>query len=66
MGTYGALFVPFSAAARTGPIWLEKVGETDAVVLAEHAERGGNPDRAAVAYQRAAEHALAAWPDLAD
>jgi len=40
--------------------WLEKAGETDAVVLAEHYERGGESEKAALAYQRAAEHALVA------
>ena len=28
-GTYGALRLPLRADARTGPIWLEKVGETE-------------------------------------
>ena len=40
--------------------WLELVGETDPIVLAEHFERGGDPARAIGAYQRAAEAALAA------
>ncbi|HTJ40588.1 MAG TPA: protein kinase [Kofleriaceae bacterium] len=44
--------------------WLEQVGETDALVLAEHWERGGELERAASWYQRAAEQALDA-SDLA-
>jgi serine/threonine protein kinase/tetratricopeptide (TPR) repeat protein len=38
--------------------WLELAGETDAVVLAEHFERGGEPGRAIVWFRRAAEQAL--------
>ena len=38
--------------------WLERVGERDALILAEHFERGAQPARAAVSYQRSAEHAL--------
>jgi tetratricopeptide (TPR) repeat protein len=38
--------------------WLEQAGETEAVVLAEHHERGGEPERAAAWYLRAAEQAL--------
>src|SRR5262249_44741625 len=34
------------------------MGESDARVLAEHAERGGDPGRAARGYRRAAEQAL--------
>jgi hypothetical protein len=40
--------------------WLERAGERDALVLAEHFERGGEGDRAVSAYMRAAEQALAA------
>ncbi len=38
--------------------WLEIAGETDAAVLAEHQERGGERARAADAYARAADQAL--------
>ena len=38
--------------------WLEKAGEQDALVLAEHYERGAVRDKAAQYYGRAAEHAL--------
>ncbi len=38
--------------------WLERAGERDAVVLAEHSERGGSPERAATFYLRAAADAL--------
>jgi len=38
--------------------WLEEAGERDAVVLAEHFERGGVRGRAALWYRRAAEQAL--------
>jgi predicted ATPase len=38
--------------------WLVTAGETDAMVLAEHFERGAARDRAAIWYGRAAEHAL--------
>jgi len=38
--------------------WLEKVGESEAVVLAEHLERGGEPKRAITLYRRAAAQAL--------
>ncbi len=43
---------------RLAGAWLEQVGETDAVVLAEHFERGGDRPRAASWYRRAAEQAL--------
>jgi eukaryotic-like serine/threonine-protein kinase len=39
--------------------WLERAGETDAYVLAEHAERGGELVRAVALYLRAAEQAFA-------
>jgi eukaryotic-like serine/threonine-protein kinase len=38
--------------------WLESKGETDAVVLARHAERGGDLARAVDHYARAAEQSL--------
>jgi tetratricopeptide (TPR) repeat protein len=38
--------------------WLEAAGERDAMVLAEHFERGNDHPRAAGFYQRAAEHAF--------
>jgi tetratricopeptide (TPR) repeat protein len=38
--------------------WLERLGERDAMMLAEHLERGGLPARAARWYCRAAEEAL--------
>ncbi len=40
--------------------WLEAAGERDALVLAAHAERGGDVSRAVAKYRTAAEHALAA------
>jgi eukaryotic-like serine/threonine-protein kinase len=39
-------------------IWLENAGESEAVVLAEHLERGGDPKRAITFYRRAAAQAL--------
>jgi eukaryotic-like serine/threonine-protein kinase len=44
--------------------WLEQVGETDALVLAEHLELGGELERAAIRYADAAAQALEA-SDLA-
>ncbi len=38
--------------------WLAAAGESDAVVLAEHFERGGEPRRAAEEWRKGAEHAL--------
>jgi tetratricopeptide (TPR) repeat protein len=38
--------------------WLERLGERDAMMLAEHLERGGLPASAAGWYRRAAEDAL--------
>jgi serine/threonine protein kinase len=38
--------------------WLERKGEADALVLAEHFELGGERERAAAGYLRAAEQAL--------
>jgi len=41
-------------------LWLEEAGERDALVLADHLERGGEPGAAARWYERAAEQALEA------
>jgi tetratricopeptide (TPR) repeat protein len=38
--------------------WLETAGETDPLILAEHFEKGGELERAALAYTRAARQAL--------
>jgi tetratricopeptide (TPR) repeat protein len=38
--------------------WLERAGEKDAGVVAEHFERGASPERAVERYLRAAEQAL--------
>ena len=38
--------------------WLELMGARDAMLLAEHFERGGSPERAIDGYRRAAEQAL--------
>jgi tetratricopeptide (TPR) repeat protein len=38
--------------------YLERVGETDSMALAEHFERGGEPLRAVAWYRRAAQQAL--------
>jgi serine/threonine protein kinase len=43
---------------RLAASWLESKGECDAMVLAEHFERGGEPDRAAAGYARAAAQAF--------
>ncbi|TKD00652.1 serine/threonine-protein kinase PknK [Polyangium fumosum] len=43
---------------RLAAAWLESVGETEAMVLAQHHERGGDLIRAASWYARAAETAL--------
>jgi serine/threonine protein kinase/tetratricopeptide (TPR) repeat protein len=40
--------------------WLEHAGERDALVLAEHFDRGGAPSRAITWYERGAEQALEA------
>jgi tetratricopeptide (TPR) repeat protein len=40
--------------------WLERAGENDAMVLAEHFERGGEPERALRCYEHAAKQALEA------
>lgn len=38
--------------------WLEEVGESNPIALAEHYERGGDPESAGSFYVGAAEHAL--------
>jgi eukaryotic-like serine/threonine-protein kinase len=38
--------------------WLERAGEQDPMLLGEHFERGGSPDRARTFYARAASQAL--------
>ncbi|MFT3764203.1 MAG: protein kinase [Minicystis sp.] len=38
--------------------WLEAIGETDAAVIADHFEQGGEPERAVRWYRRAAVQAL--------
>lgn len=38
--------------------WLERAGELDAMVLAHHAEKGGDPERAAQFHAAAAEQAM--------
>jgi len=45
---------------RAAAEWLESVGEVDALVIAEHYERGQTPERARQFYRRAAEQALEA------
>ncbi|HEY1695189.1 MAG TPA: protein kinase [Polyangiaceae bacterium] len=45
-------------AHRHAAPWLEDVGEDDPAVLAEHHDRGGEPERAAGFYAAAAERAL--------
>ena len=40
--------------------WLEAAGEHDAALLAEHYERGAEPERAVIWFRRAAEQALEA------
>jgi tetratricopeptide (TPR) repeat protein len=44
---------------RLAGAWLERAGEPEAAVLADHFERGGEPERAAALYERAAGQALA-------
>jgi len=41
--------------------WLEQAGESDAVVLARHAEEGGDLDKAIVYYRRAAEQSVSQY-----
>jgi hypothetical protein len=45
---------------RLASSWLEEAGERDAMLLAEHAERGDDAGRARALYTRAAQQALAA------
>ncbi|XYH94989.1 protein kinase domain-containing protein [Sorangium sp. So ce1128] len=45
---------------RLAGAWLAQAGETDAIVLATHFERGGELERALGCYRRAAEQALGA------
>jgi hypothetical protein len=45
-------------AHRLAGDWLERHGEADPMVLAGHAQRGGDPARAAAFYLRAAEQAV--------
>jgi len=40
--------------------WLDRVGESEAVLLAEHYERGGKPQHAVGFYRRAAEQSMLA------
>ena len=47
-----------AAGHRLAGAWLEAAGETDALALAEHLDRGLEPVRAAMWYRRAAEDAL--------
>ena len=47
-----------STGHRLAGEWLERAGEGDALVLAEHFERAGEPSRAVRWYQRAADQAL--------
>jgi tetratricopeptide (TPR) repeat protein len=44
---------------RAASIWLESTGENDPIVLARHAEEGGDRARAVSFYTRAAEQSLA-------
>ena len=60
-GAYGTLTDDDRALGhRLAASWLAAAGETDALVLAEHRERGGQPDKAAGWYGIAAEQALEA------
>ena len=43
---------------RLAGVWLGDAGESDAIVLAEHLDRGGEPAKAVGWYRRAAEQAL--------
>lgn len=45
---------------RLAGAWLERMGHTDAMAMAEHFSRGGEPGRAVRHYRRAAEEALEA------
>jgi len=56
---YGALTdADRQAAHHLAGQWLERAGETDAMVLAEQFERGGDRQRAVAWYERAASQAL--------
>ncbi len=56
---YGLLAEPDRRAGHVeAGAWLEAKGETDGVVLAHHAEEGGDRKRAIVFYARAAEQSL--------
>ena len=56
---YGMLVGPDRVLGhRLAAAWLEAAGETEPLVLAEHHERGGEPQRAAGWYVEAAEVAL--------
>jgi eukaryotic-like serine/threonine-protein kinase len=58
-GAYSALTDPDRILGhKLAAKWLERVGVSDAMVLAEHFERGGSADRAVVWYLRAVEQAL--------
>jgi tetratricopeptide (TPR) repeat protein len=60
-GTYGMLTAEDRALGhRLAAAWLERAGETDAVVLAEHHALGGERERAAAWYTVAAEQSLEA------
>jgi len=49
-----------AAGHRSAAVWLERVGESDAAVLAEHYERGGDSLRAVPQFVAAAERAVIA------
>ncbi len=49
-----------SLGHRMAAAWLERAGETDPLVLADHHERGGDLDRAVTLYTRAALHSTQA------
>ncbi|MEO8180731.1 MAG: protein kinase [Deltaproteobacteria bacterium] len=56
---YGLLAEPDRRAGHVAAgDWLEAKGETDGVVLAHHAEEGGDQKRAVLFYARAAEQSL--------
>jgi tetratricopeptide (TPR) repeat protein len=58
---YGTLTPEATAHGhRLAGVWLEAAGARDALVLAEHFERGGELPRAAAFYVRAAEQAMEA------
>jgi serine/threonine protein kinase/tetratricopeptide (TPR) repeat protein len=55
-----AMLTPHDAALghRIAAEWLEREGERDAMVLAEHYERGGSPERALPWWRRASKQAF--------